>query len=94
MGSFIYSKFVKVTVFIIGFVLLVGMACAVLSAYGRYHFFGNDVENRKVFNETDYVQNIVSTQGTILVDYINDFGRLRTRDYSTRWHNDSCRIEK
>lgn len=87
MGSFIYSKFVKVTVFIIGFVLLVGMVCAVLSAYGRYHFFGNDVENRKVFNETDYVQNIVSTQGTILVDYINDFGRLRTRDYSTQHIN-------
>ncbi len=82
MGSFLYSKFVKVFLFIIGFFLLVGMVCAVLSAYGRYHFFGNDVENRKVFNETDYVQDIVSTQGTMLIEYINDFGRLRNRDYT------------
>ncbi len=81
--SFLYSKFVKVTVFLIGFLLLVGLVCAVLSAYGRYHFFGNDVENRKVFNETEYVQNIVSEQGTVLIDYINNFGRLRNRDYST-----------
>ena len=81
-GSFIYSKKVKATVYILGFLVFVGMVIAVVSAYGRFHFFGKDIDRSKPFQEIAYTESIVNSCGENFVDYIDIYGRLKNVDFN------------
>ena len=54
-----------------------GMAVSVISAYGRFHFFGKNVDSSKPFQEIEYTEDIVSNEGKKLFDYINAYHKLR-----------------
>ena len=81
-GSFIYSKKLKAVVYILGFAVFVGMVISVISAYGRFHFFGKDIDRSKPFQEIAYTENIVNSCGENFVDYIEMYGRLKNMDYT------------
>ncbi|MBO6166018.1 MAG: HAMP domain-containing histidine kinase [Eubacterium sp.] len=81
-GSFIYSKKVKAAVYLLGFLFFVGMIIAVISAYGRFHFFGKDIDRSKPFQEIAYTESIVNSCGENFVDYIDMYGRLKNLDFN------------
>ena len=79
--SFIYSRTIKLIAYVLGFLFFVGMIIAVLSAYGRFHYFGNGIERSKPFQEIEYTENIVNARGDNFVDYIEMYGRIKNMDF-------------
>ena len=75
-----YKVIIRITGFILGFIFFVGMAISVISAYGRFHFFGKNVDSSKPFQEIEYTENIVSGEGKKLFDYINAYHKLKAAD--------------